>query len=153
MVCSRRCIVVTIDGALYNVDVDEQQRSETYTGLVHFENILHVLSYKMYMKNTIVLFIWLSNLLTLCFHAIINMRQAQPVWRTKSYDFKREAWVGNVLFFLKYFLKFFLFIWLESSLFDVWLFRSFYLRRSSAENLVERYFLTRILFQVYFDFA
>jgi hypothetical protein len=22
MVCSRRCIVVTIDGALYNVDVD-----------------------------------------------------------------------------------------------------------------------------------
>jgi hypothetical protein len=79
MVCSRRCIVVTIDGALYNVDVDEQQRSETYTGLVHFENLLYVLSYKMYMKNTIVLFIWLSNLLTLSLHAIINMRQAQPV--------------------------------------------------------------------------
>jgi hypothetical protein len=31
--------------------------------------------------------------------------------------------------------------------------RSFYLRRSSAENLVERDFLIRILFQVYFDFA
>jgi hypothetical protein len=29
---------------------------------------------------------------------------------------------------------------LELSLFDLWLFRSFYLRRSSAENLVERDF-------------
>jgi hypothetical protein len=35
----------------------------------------------------------------------------------------------------------------------LWVFRSFYLRRSSAENLVERDFLIRILFQVYFDFA
>jgi hypothetical protein len=33
---------------------------------------------------------------------------AQPVWRTKSYNFKRKAWEGNVLFFLKYFLIFFL---------------------------------------------
>ena len=33
-----------------------------------------------------------------------NMRQAQPVWRTKSYNFKREAWEGNVLFLFKYFL-------------------------------------------------
>jgi hypothetical protein len=39
---------------------------------------------------------------------IDNMRQAQPVWRTKSYNFKREAWEGNVFFFFKYFLKFFL---------------------------------------------
>ena len=81
-----------------------------------------------------------------------NMRQAQPVWRRKSYNFKREAWEENVFFF-KYFLNFFLIIWLELSLFDLWLFRSFYLRRSSAENLVEREFLIRILFQVYFDFA
>jgi hypothetical protein len=45
---------------------------------------------------------------------------------------------------------FFYIIWLELSLFeskfDLWLFRSFYLRRSSAENLVERDFLIRILF-------
>ena len=82
-----------------------------------------------------------------------NMRQAQPVWRTKSYNFKRETWEGNVLFFFKYFLKFFLIIWLELSLFDLWLFRSFYLRRSSAENLVEKKILIRILFQVYFDFV
>ena len=34
-----------------------------------------------------------------------------------------------------------------------WLFRLFYLRRSSAENLIERDYLIRILFQVYFDFA
>jgi hypothetical protein len=83
-----------------------------------------------------------------------NMRQAQHVWRTKSCNFKRGAWEGNGFFF-KYFLKFFfiIIIWLELSLFDLWLFRSFYLRRSSAENLVERYFLIRILFQVYFDFA
>jgi hypothetical protein len=67
-----------------------------------------------------------------------NMRQAQHIWRTKSYSFKRRAWEGNVLFFFRYFLKFFLIIWLELSLFDLWLFRSFYLRRSSAENLVER---------------
>ena len=80
------------------------------------------------------------------------MRQAQPVWRTKSYNFKREAWEGNVFLF-KYFLKFSLIIWLELSLFDLWLFRSFYLRRSSAENFVERDFLIRILFQVYSDFA
>jgi hypothetical protein len=38
-------------------------------------------------------------------------------------------------------------------LFHLWLFRSFYIRRSSAENLVKRDFLTIILFQVYFDFA
>jgi hypothetical protein len=50
-------------------------------------------------------------------------------------------------FFFKYFLKFSLIIWLELSLFDLWLFRSFYLRRSSAENFVERDFLIRILFQ------
>ena len=82
------------------------------------------------------------------------MRQAQPVWRTKSYKFKREAWEGNVFFFFKYFLKLFFFIiWPELSLFNLWLFRSFYLRRSSAENLVERDFLIRILFKVYFDFA
>jgi hypothetical protein len=55
-------------------------------------------------------------------------------------------------FFFKYFLIFFLIIWLELSLFDLWLFRSFCLRRSSAENLVERDFLIRVLFQVYFDF-
>ena len=66
-----------------------------------------------------------------------NMRQAQPVWRTKSYNFKRKAWEGNVLFFFKYFLKF----------------RSFYLRRSSVKSFVERDFFIRILFQVYFDFA
>jgi len=42
---------------------------------------------------------------------------------------------------------------MELSLLDLWLFRSFYLRRSSAENLLERDFLIRILFQVYFDFA
>jgi hypothetical protein len=34
-----------------------------------------------------------------------------------------------------------------------WLFRLFYLRRSSAENLIERDYLIRILFQVYFDFV
>jgi hypothetical protein len=56
-------------------------------------------------------------------------------------------------FFQVLFKVFFLIIWLELSLFDLWLFRSFYLRHSSAENLVERYFLIRILFQVYFDFA
>jgi hypothetical protein len=31
----------------------------------------------------------------------------------------------------------------------LWLFRSFYLRRSSVESFVERYFFIRILFQVY----
>ena len=56
-------------------------------------------------------------------------------------------------FFQVLFKLFFLIIWLELSLFDLWLFRSFYLRRSSAENPVERNFLIRILFQVYFDFA
>jgi hypothetical protein len=60
---------------------------------------------------------------------------------------------GMYYYFFKDFLKFFLIIWLELSLFDLWLFRSFYLSRSSAENLVERDFLIRILFQVYFDFA
>jgi hypothetical protein len=35
----------------------------------------------------------------------------------------------------------------------LWLFRSFYLRRSSGESVVERDFFIRILFQVYFDFA
>jgi hypothetical protein len=35
----------------------------------------------------------------------------------------------------------------------LWLFRSFYLRHSFVKNLVERDFLIRILFQVYFDFA
>jgi hypothetical protein len=76
------------------------------------------------------------------------MRQAQPVWRTKSYNFKGE---GNVLFFLKYFLK--LFFNYLAGVISLSLFRSFYLRRSSAENLVERDFLFRILFQIYFDFA
>ena len=56
-------------------------------------------------------------------------------------------------FFQVLFKVFFLIIWLELSLFDLWLLCSFYLRRSSAENLVERDFLIRILFQVYFDFA
>jgi hypothetical protein len=56
-------------------------------------------------------------------------------------------------FFSSTFLKFFLIIWLELSLFDLWLFRSFYLRRSSAENLVEKKILIRISFQVYFDFV
>ena len=56
-------------------------------------------------------------------------------------------------FFSSIFLSFFLIIWLELSLFGSWLFHSFYLRRSSAENLVERDFLIRILFQVYFEFA
>ena len=60
---------------------------------------------------------------------------------------------GMYYYFFKDFLKFFLIIWLELSLFDLWLFRSFYLSRSSAENLVERDFLIRILFQAYFDFA
>ena len=49
--------------------------------------------------------------------------------------------------------KVFLIICLELSLFDLWLFRSFYLRRSSVESFVERDFFIRILFQVYFDFA
>ena len=57
------------------------------------------------------------------------------------------------IIFFKYFLKFFFIVWLEISLFDLWLFRSFYPRRSAAENLVERDFLIRILFQVYFGFA
>jgi hypothetical protein len=35
----------------------------------------------------------------------------------------------------------------------LWLFRSFYLRRSSVETFVERDIFIRILFQVYFDFA
>jgi hypothetical protein len=35
----------------------------------------------------------------------------------------------------------------------LWLFHSFYLRRSSVESFVERDFFIRILFQVYFDFA
>jgi hypothetical protein len=37
----------------------------------------------------------------------------------------------------------------------LWLFRSFYLRRSSVDIFVERDcdFFIRILFQVYFDFA
>ena len=35
----------------------------------------------------------------------------------------------------------------------LWLFRSFYLRRSSVEGFVERDFFIRILFQVYFYFA
>jgi hypothetical protein len=35
----------------------------------------------------------------------------------------------------------------------LWLFRSFYLRRSPVESFVERDFFIRILFQVYFDFA
>jgi hypothetical protein len=26
----------------------------------------------------------------------VNMRQTQPVWRTKSYNFKREAWVSTL---------------------------------------------------------
>jgi hypothetical protein len=56
-------------------------------------------------------------------------------------------------FFLQVLFKVFFIIWLELSLFDLWLFHSFYLRRSSAENIVERDFLIRILFQVYFDFA
>ena len=79
-----------------------------------------------------------------------NMRQAQPVWRTKSYNFKREAWEGNALFFFQVhvlFKVFILIIWLELSLFDLWLFRSFYLRRSSAENLVEKYFLIKFYFK------
>ena len=60
----------------------------------------------------------------------------------------------EMYFFFKYFLIFFfLIIWLEFSPFDLWQFLSFYLRRSSAENLVEKDFLIRILFQVYFDFA
>jgi hypothetical protein len=57
------------------------------------------------------------------------------------------------IIFFQVLLIFFLIIWLELSLFDLWLFRSFYLRRSSTENLVESDFLIRILFQVYFDFA
>jgi hypothetical protein len=35
----------------------------------------------------------------------------------------------------------------------LWLFRSFYLHRSSVESFVEKYFFITILFQVYFDFA
>ena len=56
-------------------------------------------------------------------------------------------------FFFQVLFKVFFITWLELSLFDLWLFRSFYLHRSSAENLVERDFLIIILFQVYFDFA
>ena len=53
-------------------------------------------------------------------------------------------------FFFKYFLNiFFLVIWLELSLFDLWLFRSFYLRRSSVESFVERDFF---LLEFYFKF-
>jgi hypothetical protein len=44
-------------------------------------------------------------------------------------------------FFFQVLFKVFFIIWLELSLFDLWLFRSFYLHRSSAENLVERDFL------------
>ena len=47
----------------------------------------------------------------------LNMRQAQPAWRTKSYNFKREAWEENVLFFSSTF-NFFFIIWLQLSLFD-----------------------------------
>jgi hypothetical protein len=52
------------------------------------------------------------------------------------------------LFIAKYLFTgvFFLIIWLELSLFDLWLFLSFYLRRSSAENLVERDFLIKNTF-------
>jgi hypothetical protein len=38
----------------------------------------------------------------------LNMRQAQHVWRTKSYNFKREAWEGNAIFFSSNFVIFFL---------------------------------------------
>ena len=81
--------------------------------------------------------------LTMLYFFLFNMREAQPVWRTKSYNFKRVAWEGNVLFFK----AFFLIIWLELSLFDLWLFRSFYQRRSSVESFVERDFLIIILFR------
>jgi hypothetical protein len=49
----------------------------------------------------------------------------------------------------------FLIIWLELTLFDLWLFRSFYLCRSSAESLVERDFLLiynyRTRYQMHWD--
>jgi hypothetical protein len=52
------------------------------------------------------------------------------------------ATIRNILLSFEY-------IWKEK----LWLFRSFYLRRSSTENLVERDCLIRISFQVYFDFV
>jgi hypothetical protein len=79
------------------------------------------------------------------------MRQAQPVWRMKSYNFKREAWEGNVFFFYKYLLKFFLNY--LAGVISLWLMAVPFILPSSAENLVERDFLIRILFKVYFDFA
>ena len=51
--------------------------------------------------------------------------------------------------------RYYLLFWMNfvADIFLLWLFRSFYLRRSSAENLVETDLLIRILFQVYFDFV
>ena len=61
----------------------------------------------------------------------------------------------GMYFFFKYFLIIFfkLFGWSYLSLTYGCSVHFTYLRRSSADNLVERDFLIRILFQVYFDFA
>ena len=67
----------------------------------------------------------------------------QPVWRTKSKNF------NNTMIRTRYYLLF----WMKFVADLIWLFRSFYLRHSSVESLVERGFFIRILFQVYFDFA
>ena len=58
---------------------------------------------------------------------------------------------NNTMICTRYYLLF----WMNfvTDNFLLWLFRSFYLRRSSTKNLLERDFLIRILFQVYFDFA
>ena len=58
---------------------------------------------------------------------------------------------NNTMIRTRYYLLFWMNFVAENFL--LWLFRSFYLHRSSAENLVEREFLIRISFQVYFDFA
>jgi hypothetical protein len=57
----------------------------------------------------LVLWIWNQNIAisTIVGTSSHNMRQAQPVWRTKSYNFKREAWEGNVFFFFQILFKVF----------------------------------------------
>ena len=49
--------------------------------------------------------------------------------------------------------RYYLLFWMNVVADLIWLFRSFYLRRSSVESFVERDFFISILFQVYFDFA
>jgi hypothetical protein len=80
-----------------------------------------------------------------------NMRQAQPVWRTKSYNFKREAWEGNVLFF-KYILK--VFVNYLAGVICLWLMAVPFILPTPLfrrESRRKRFFNSN--FQVYFDFA